>query len=96
MADIGDTLPAADSTGTPLVAAGKGNVEAQADMCTHEEADSRCSREAVGRGNVEPAAAHSILVGEVGRRIFEVAAGRSILGAADNKGLVFHLVDSGT
>jgi len=78
------------------VAAGKGNVEVKVYRHIPEEAGSRRSREAVDRGNVELAAAHSILAGEADRHIFEVAAGRSILGAVDSKRLVFHLVDSGT
>jgi len=83
------------STGTPLAVAGKCTVEVEADTYVPEGAGSRHTREAVDRGNVELAAAHSILPGEAGRRIFEVVAGRSILGLADSKRPVFRLVDSG-
>jgi len=77
------------------VAAGKCNVEVEVDMYVPVAAGSRCIREADDRGNVELAAAHSILPGEAGRRIFEAAAGRSILGLVDSKRLVFQFVDSG-
>jgi len=78
------------------VAAGRCSVGVEDDTYIPEGAGSRCILEAVDRGNVELAAAYSILEGEADRRIFEVAAGRSILGLADSKRLVFQLVDSGT
>jgi len=83
------------SKGTLLAAAGRGSVEVEADTCILEEADSRCSREAADRGNVELAVAHSILLEGAGRSTFGVVADGSILGLVDSKRLVFQLVDSG-
>ena len=95
MADNGNTSLAAGSTGTPLAAVGRGNVEVEVDTCIPERAGSRCIREVVDRGDVEVGTAYSILAVEAGRRIFEVVAGRSILGLVDSKRLAFRLVDSG-
>jgi hypothetical protein len=95
VADNGNTSLAADSTGTPLEAAGRGNVEEEVETCIPEEAGSRRSKEAADTGNVEVGTAYSILAVEAGRRIFEVVADRSILGLADSKRLAFQLVDSG-
>ena len=94
MADNRNTSLAASSKGTPLAAAGRGSVEEEVDTCTPEEAGSRCSREAAGRGSVEVTEAHSIPLAEAGRSLFEVAADRSILGLEDSKRPVFRLVDA--
>lgn len=69
MAGSGDTSPEAGSTGTRRVGAGKGSVEAEADTYTPAGAGSRCSQGAVGRRNVEVAAAYSTLEAEAGKRI---------------------------
>ena len=94
MADNRNTSLAASSKGTPLAAAGRGSVEVEVDTYTPEEAGSKCSRAAAGRGNVEETEAHSIPLAEAGRSPFEVAADRSILGLEDSKRPVFRLVDA--
>ena len=95
MAGNRNSSPVAGSTGTPLEAAGRGNVEEEVETYIPEEAGSRRSQEAADRGSVEVGKAYSILAVEAGRRIFEVAAGRNILGLVDSKRLAFQPVDSG-
>jgi len=95
VADNRNTSLVADSTSTQLAAAGRGSVEVEVETHVPEEVGSRHNREAADTGNVELAAANSILLEEAGRRIFEVAAGRNILEAVDSKPLAFRLFDSG-